>query len=228
MSLIKDARTYDTAIEIIPQDVVFQGLGYLNHELLNVMANVPGPWVKMPVKRGGVYTCENSTVGIPESELPNVPIRMTHTGPGNRYQPKARCIEVPDLSKIFLPDEVTANIALFDGIMETVGTLIGVEETLNILLKKYNKEHRSKYRPPVIHNFVLVDKSSDGKKIRNLHRALIASPKIWYHGAGADDKSMTGEERGRNKPAIWGRLPDNFNSEIPVAPYYSSNIFTYT
>lgn len=228
MSTLNEARTYDTAIEIIPQEVVSQGLGYLKHELINVMANVPGPWVKMPVKRGGVFTCENSTLGIPELELPNVPIRMTHTGPGNKYQPKARCIEKPNLDRIFLPDEVTANIAVFDGIMETVGTLIGVEETMNILLKKYNREHRSKYRPPVIHNFVLVDKSRGGKTIHNLHRALVARHEIWYHGAGADDKSMTGEERGRDKPAIWGRLPDGFNSKIPVEPYYSSNFFTHT
>jgi len=220
MSSIKDAITYETAIEIIPTDTVSDSFGYLNHELIAVMANISGPWVKMPVEYGGVYTCNQSTIGL---DLLSVPIRMTHTGPGNKYQPKARCINRPDLNMILRPDGTTAAIAVFDGIMETVGTLIGVQETLEYLINEFNTNHKIKYKMPLIHNFVLVDKSIDGDTISNLHAAIKADNSIWYHGAGADDKSLIGEERGRDKTAIMGRLPDDYKGVIPETPYYTKN-----
>ncbi len=220
MSGIKDARTYESAIEIIPSVIVDQGLYFLHRTFVRLQSEIELPLVGMFVKKGGVKTGMRVLNGTSASLAT---ITMSHTGPGNVYQAEAICLEKPDLGSILLAENVTAPIAVCDGIMETIGTLEGVERTVNKMIAEHNDQTGSTYPLPLYHYFVLVDKTARELTLENIHSAFRASTQIWYHGAGSDDKSHEGEERGREKPAIWGRLPDKFAGPLPEEPFYTQN-----
>lgn len=208
-SLIDTARTYETAIKIIPEDTVEHGVYFLQSTLTRLIAKL-GEVSIVPIESGGHMLGERlaETSGIQLNSM-----RMSHTKKG-KYLPKARHVSGPDIDKIIVKGKVLP-IILVDCVVESQASILGA-------ITHIDKEvSRRGHAPHLIHTLALISKISDDSllKVPNLTCSFQVTTPIWVHGLGSDDSY----ESDRIKPAIWGRLADDYNGPIPTPPYYTKN-----
>lgn len=204
-SLIDTARSYETAIKIIPEDTVEHGIYFLQSTLTRLIAKL-GEVSIVPIESGGHLLGERLTE---ISKLQLNSMRMSHTKKG-KYLPEARHVSGPDMDQIVLKDKVLP-VILVDCVVESQASILGAIAHINKEVAKRG------HTPPLIHTLALISKISDSQpKTPNLVYAFKVPTSIWVHGVGCDEK----EESDRLKPAIWGRLEDGYKGELPTPPYF--------
>jgi hypothetical protein len=103
MSPIESAVSYETAIEIIPENVVNKGIFFLRRALIDLVQNLEidsREVTVIPIEEGGhdvgQYLCEPGE-GI---HLTPNPMQMSHYGDKNEYLGTPLCKSDPDLRLI--------------------------------------------------------------------------------------------------------------------------------
>jgi len=203
--LIDTARTYETAIKIIPEETVEHGIYFLQSTLTRLIAKI-GEVSIVPIESGGHLLGEKLAE---TSKLPLNSMRMSHTSKG-KYLAEAQHVSGPDMDQIIVNGKVLP-IVLVDCVVESQASILGAIAHINNELAKQG------HAPTLIHTLALISKISDPHpEIPNIVYSFKVPTSIWVHGMGSDDS----DESDRLKLAIWGRLPDGYQGASPNPPYF--------
>lgn len=209
---IGGAVDYGTAIEILTYDQTWQGIYFLKHAYIDLVAH-NGPVSQIWLDRGGRQV--GRALSRPQKGVhitPN-PMRMSHYGPGNVYLREAYCKAEPDYTLLVDQDGNVPPISLIDNVVESKGSFLQAKETILNGLVRYSNEHQVNDLNPEFYYLALVSKITSGD-LANLIYAYWINEQIWVHGKGCDD-----EGEGRGKKSIYGRLKPN-PDYIPSPPYF--------
>ena len=205
-SRIDTARTYETAIKIIPEVTVEHGIYFLQSTLARLIATL-GEVSIVPIESGGHLLGEKLAE---TSRMQLNSMRMSHTEKG-KYLPEAKHIYGPNMDQIIVQGKVLP-VVLVDCVVESQASILGA-------VVHINKEVSERgHAPPLIHTLALISKISKDsqRQVPNLVYSFTVPTPIWVHGIGCDER----DESDRLKPAIWGRLQDGFKGALPNPPYF--------
>lgn len=207
---IAEARTYESAIEIIPESVCRAAVFGLKLELSRLVGNRTSDFVVVPVVNGG------SRIG---SELVNYAgmhqtlMKMSYYGEENVRLPEPICEIKPDIDQIIVGGRVR-HVIFAEGVVETEATIIKSIEIINSMIDEKSRGNGVHYPYPSYHTYALISKVSGTPHIPDFVYPLWVDPRIWVHGWGVDNN-----QRGRSLYSIYGVLSPYADS-IPERPYF--------
>jgi|GEM_PF-3394815 len=207
---IDTAKDFDSAIEIIPQEVCEAAIFALQMELsLSVKHNTKDA-VMIPILRGGkrVGDALSTFVGIYSS-----PMQMSYYDQNNIRMDKPICLKKPDISQIIIGDQ-TRDIYFGEGVVDSEATILEAENIINQMVTEKGNLDGKEYKLPIYHTYALISKVRGNPQIPNFIFPLLLNSDIWAHGWDFDNG-----QKGRELNSIFGVLSP-FATDIPKRPYY--------
>lgn len=199
---IESARSFETAIEIIPENECIEALARMQDTFRKTFPD-PTCVSVIPILMGG------KTIGDILAQIPFVvinPMRMSYYDGKNERLSEPTCIQEPNIKQIIQ----AKSIVFAEAVVDSQGTILKAIEHINALIDAHspNTSH------PEFHTFTLVSKINGSVLIPNLTAMFSVHPDIWVHGWGCDNG-----QKGREETSIKGVLSP-FAKEAPYQPYY--------
>ncbi|HKC04729.1 MAG TPA: hypothetical protein VKC54_02570 [Patescibacteria group bacterium] len=207
---IEKAVNFESAIEIIPEEICKFGLEALEFELALLTNKNPKDFVVIPIMDGGARV---GGVLTGFTRLATNPMKMSHYDSQNKRIEKPVCELAPDIDKIIVSGKVR-QVIFAEGVVETEGTVLESIDLINKLVEEKGHKDGIIYPYPIYRTYSLISKVEGYSRIPNFIYPFWVDSKIWVHGWGVDNG-----KRGREMNSILGVLSP-FAKNIPQKPYF--------
>lgn len=210
---IETATTFETAIEIVPEQVCLDALSLLR-DRFNLLFPKPDEVSVVPILRSG------ERLGLELTEplrIPINPMRMSYYADDTSRLPEPICLSPPNIEQIITPEGITKPVVFAECVVDTQGTLLKAMAFINKMVNDIARQFRIPPKYPDYYTFAYVSKIRRSQAlIPNLKAPLIVNPDIWIGGLGCDFPG----DKGRDLNNIMGMISP-FAQEIPQSPYYT-------
>ncbi len=218
MQSIEGATSVGKAIEIIPADVVQQGISYLKKRSLEIPNRVI-----VSIEKGGGRVAEDLENPAPEIKVPLTKMCMQHNDEKGVWQKTPRLVYLPRIEKLIdFQTSRVRELVFAEAVVEGEDTIKESKKAVIAQFDKFNHEFESHFPHPNFHTIALVSKINGESSIDDLIHAFEISKKIYIAGYRCDDG-----EQGRLLDNIVGRLADGFEY-VPGGPPYGPPYYTQT
>jgi len=209
---IEKATSFESAIEIIPEEVCEFALSTLEFELALLTVSHPEDFVVIPIMDGG------GRVGAALADFCGLtldPMKMSHYDNENKRVAKPECLMLPEIDKIIVDGKVR-HIIISEGVVESEETVLESINIINNLVDEKSRKDGVNYPHPIPRTFGLISKVKGFPRIPNFTYPLSVHPDIWVHGMDVDNG-----QKGRELNNIMGVLSP-FAKSIPQMPYFTT------
>lgn len=196
---LAEARSYETAIEIIPADACKSGIAFLKETLTQNHPN-PETTVLIPIMRGGSQIGKALQRTL---EYPYAPMRMSFYDRNNKRLDQPICITPPNA--LILTGKTSVVFA--EAVVDSGRTTQGATEVVRSIVS-------GQPRQPTVETYTLVVKTPSPSIIpQGVTAAYWVHSDIWVAGNGCDAGQL-----GRERKNIVGYVSP-FAQETPRGPY---------
>ena len=210
MRSIEKATSVETAIEIIPAEIVQQGIAYLKLRSLDIQNRVI-----VSIEKGGGRVAEDLERPAPGIRVPLARMRLQHNDEKGKWQKIPRLIYLPNISKLIdFQKQSVREVVFAEAVVEGEDTIKEAKKAVIEQFRQYNADEEKNYPTPNFHTIALVSKVNGETSIDDFIAAFEISKKIYIAGYRCDDG-----EYGRDLDNIVGRLADGFQYVPPGPPY---------
>ncbi|MBP9669892.1 hypothetical protein KBD75_00645 [Candidatus Woesebacteria bacterium] len=218
MQSIEYATTVGTAIEIIPKNIVRNGIAHVQEKSLLI----PNP-VVVSIKLGGDRMALDLHKPAPGIVVPLTEMEMKHKDKDGVWQKIPRLVSLPDINTLIdFRTETVRDLIFAEAVVEGEDTIKEAKKAVVNQFNEFNSNKEKHYPIPNFHTIALVSKINGEPTIDDFNYAFEISKLIYIAGYGCDDG-----EKGRKLDNIVGRLADGFDYTPPGPPfgppYYTQN-----